>query len=63
MSRRAFFLHEKESKHNKHAMVVYWDEEPLVIVGHMLREIAEIYYFFTKHDDQIIREVTGHRVH
>ena len=32
-------------------------------VGHLPREIAEIYYFFTKHDGQIIEEVMGHQVH
>ena len=55
-----FVLHKKENRHKKHAMVVFWDEELLVIVGHMPQEIAEMCYFFTKHDGQIIGEVTGH---
>ena len=58
-----FLFHEKENKHNKRAMAVDWDKELLVIVGHLPRGIAEICYFFTKHDGQIIGRVMGCQVH
>ena len=39
--------------------------EWLVFIEHLPQEIAEICYFFTKHDDQLqsIGKVMGHRVH
>ena len=54
-------LYEKESKHNKHAMVVYWNKELLSHRWtHAMRDCLDMLHvcFFTKHDDQIIGEMT-----
>ena len=34
-------IHETGNEHDRHAMVVYRDEEPGVIVGHLPWEIAK----------------------
>ena len=42
------FSMRKKNRHDKHVMAVYWDEELLVVVGHLPQEIAEMCFFFTQ---------------
>ena len=56
-------LHEQGNKHDGHAVAVYREKAPRVIVGHLPQEIAKACYFFAKHDGKITGEVTGRRVH
>ena len=37
-----FVLHDKENRHDKHAVAVYLDKELLVFIGHLAQEIAKI---------------------
>lgn len=48
---------------DRHAMAVYRDEEPGVIVGHLPREIAKTCYYCTRHEGTNSGEVAGSRVH
>ena len=56
-------VHETGKEHDRHAMAVYRDEEPGVIVGHLPQEIAKTCYYFTRHEGKISGEVAGSRVH
>ena len=46
-------VHEEGNTHHKYAMAVYRSEEPTVVIGHLLREIAKACYYFLKHNGRI----------
>ena len=50
-------LHENDNDKDRHAMAVYYDEDPGVVVGHLPREILKISYYFTRHNGKITRDV------
>ena len=56
-------LHESGNDNDRHAMAVYRDEDPGVIVGHLPREISKTCHYFTRHDGKISGRVTGCRIH
>ena len=57
----SLYVHESDNNKDRHAMVVYCDEDPGVIVGHLPCEISKISHYFTRHNGKITGEVTGHR--
>ena len=56
-------VHKTGNEHDRHAMAVYCDEEPGVIVRHLPQEIAKTRYYFTRYKWKISGEVVGRRVH
>ena len=42
-------LHESGNDNGRHAMAVCCDEDPGVIVGHLLREISKTCHYFIRH--------------
>ena len=62
--RRIFVvLHESSNDNDRHAMAIYCDEDPGVIVGHLPREISKTCHYFTRHEGKISGEVTRRRIH
>ena len=56
-------LHESGNSSDTHAMGVYCDSSPGLLVGHLPKEISRYCYYFTLHDGKISGEVTGPRQH
>ena len=54
-------LHEADNSSDSHAMGVYLESNPGVIVGHLPREISRYCHYFTMHEGKINGEVSGPR--
>ena len=52
-------LHESGNSSDSHAMGIYCDSNPGVLVGHLPKEISRYSHYFTLHDGKISGEVTG----
>ena len=56
-------LHESGNDYDRHAIAVYRDEDPGVIVGHLPRKISKTCDHFSRHETKISGKVTGCRIY
>ena len=56
-------LHESGNAADSHAMGIFCNTTPGLLVGHLPKEISRYCHYFTIHDGKIRGEVTGPRQH